>query len=59
MTTISVRNYLKEEKFNLAHGLEVFSLSRQERQDAQPMVIGDCGKGERLISSYHSGAKCR
>jgi hypothetical protein len=59
MTTISVRKYLKEEKFNLAHGLGVFSLSWQERQGAQPMVIGDCGKWERLISLYHSGAKRR
>lgn len=41
---MSVRNYLKVEKFNLAHGLRGFSSLRQERQEALPVVVGDCGK---------------
>lgn len=36
MTTISVRNYLKKEKFSLAHGLGGFSPLWQERQEAHP-----------------------
>lgn len=52
VTTISIRNYLKEENFNLAHGLRGFRPSWQGRQEAQPLVVGACGRRQMLISEW-------